>query len=286
MTSSQDKSGGVAQIVAPSISGTSADYVPPADLLKSVTEASQKKVALSPGKMLVRGFLSGAFLAFATAFAFKVSAGLPENVAALVSSLVFPVGFAMIVILSLELATGSFGVLPVGLAQRKITLSGMLRNWGWVYVANFIGSLVCGFLIVIALTEAFTHGPSALGDKIIAVSESKTLLYEQAGALGWLTAVVKGILCNWMVAFGTILGLSSTSSIGKIASIWLPISTFFALGLEHSIVNMFLIPSAMMMGADISTTQWLVWNQIPVTLGNLIGGAFFTGLFFYWSSKE
>lgn len=265
---------------------TSADYVSPDLLLINVTAASEKKARLSTGKMLVRGFLSGALLGFATAFAFKVSAGLPENVAALASGLVFPVGFAMIVILSLELATGSFGILPVGLTQGKITWPQMLRNWGWVYLGNFIGSIVFGFLFVIAITEIFHQGPGAVGDKIIAVAQSKTTAYELAGAAGWITAVVKGVLCNWMVAFGTILGLSSTSSLGKISSIWLPISIFFALGLEHSIVNMFVIPSAMMLGSDISVAQWLIWNQIPVTLGNIIGGAFFAGMLFYWSNKD
>jgi formate/nitrite transporter FocA (FNT family) len=81
-----------------------------------------------------------------------------------------------------------------------------------------------------------------------------------------------------MVALGTMLALSSTASTGKIASIWLPVSTFFALALEHSIVNMFVIPTAMMLGADITPAQWLVWNQIPVTLGNIVGGAVLTGL--------
>lgn len=272
-----------ARIQTPSTSG---DYVPPDQLLTIVTAASQKKVALPASKMLVKGFLSGAFLAFATFLAFKVSAGLPENMAALVSGAVFPVGFAMIVIFNLELATGSFGVLPVGLIQGKITWKGMLRNWGWVYLANFIGSVFCGFLFVIVLTEAFTQGPVALSDKIVAVAQAKTLGYEHAGFMGWVTAAVKGLLCNWMVAVGTIIGMSSTSSIGKITSIWLPVSTFFALGLEHSIVNMTVIPSAMMLGADISVSDWLVWNQIPVTLGNIVGGALFAGLPFYWSNKE
>ena len=86
-----------------------------------------------------------------------------------------------------------------------------------------------------------------------------------------------------MVALGSVLGMSSTSSIGKIVSIWLPISIFFALSLEHSIVNMFVIPSAMMLGADISLDQWLLWNQIPVTLGNIIGGSVLTGLMLHYA---
>jgi formate/nitrite transporter FocA (FNT family) len=81
-----------------------------------------------------------------------------------------------------------------------------------------------------------------------------------------------------MVTLGSVLALSSTSSIGKIGSVWLPISVFFALALEHSIVNMFVIPTAMILGADITAGQWLFWNQLPVTLGNILGGAVLTGL--------
>jgi formate/nitrite transporter FocA (FNT family) len=100
-----------------------------------------------------------------------------------------------------------------------------------------------------------------------------------------LTAFVKGVLCNWMVALGTVLALSSTSSMGKIAAVWLPVSTFFALALEHSVVNMFVIPTAMMLGADISVGQWLLWNQLPVTLGNLVGGAVLTGLLLHFANR-
>jgi formate/nitrite transporter FocA (FNT family) len=88
-----------------------------------------------------------------------------------------------------------------------------------------------------------------------------------------------------MVALGTILGMISTSAFGKIASIWLPVSTFFALAFEHSIVNMFVMPTAMLLGADITVGQWLFWNQIPVTLGNIVGGAVFTGLLLHYCFK-
>ena len=97
------------------------------------------------------------------------------------------------------------------------------------------------------------------------------------------TVVVKGILCNWMVCLGLVMGLTSRSTLGKIVAIWLPIVTFFAQGFEHSVVNMFVIPTGMMLGAKVSLTDWWLWNQIPVTLGNLIGGFVFTGLFLYWT---
>lgn len=261
------------------------EHIPPAKLMDEVEAAAKKKAGLSTSALLLRGFLSGALLAYATALAFKVSDALPPGVSALVAGAVFPVGFAMIVLLGLELATGNFAVLPVGLIRGKVNWAKTLRNWGWVYLGNFLGCVFVGFLLVIALTEAFSQGAGPLGAKIIAVAETKTLFYEHAGANGWWTAFVKGILCNWMVALGTILGFCATSTTGKIAAIWLPVSTFFALALEHSVVNMFVMPTAIMLGADISVSQWLTWNQIPVTLGNLVGGGILTGALLHYAHR-
>jgi len=98
------------------------------------------------------------------------------------------------------------------------------------------------------------------------------------GTSGWTTALVKGVLCNWMVTLGAVLALSSRSTTGKVVSMWLPITTFFALGYEHSIVNMFVIPTGMMLGAPISIIKWLLWNQIPVTIGNMFSGVACTAL--------
>lgn len=261
------------------------DHVAPLKLMEEVEAAARKKAGLGIRAMLLKGFLSGALLAYATAFAFKAADGPPGGASALVAGAVFPVGFAMIVLLGLELATGNFAVLPVGIVRGLVGWRETLRNWGWVYLGNFLGCLFVGFLLAIALTEAFTGDAGSLGARIIAVAQSKTIAYEHAGANGWLTAFVKGVLCNWMVALGTVLGMSSTSSCGKIASVWLPVSTFFALALEHSIVNMFVMPTAILLGADITASQWLVWNQIPVTLGNIVGGAILTGLLLHYGNK-
>lgn len=262
------------------------DYVVPAQVLKDTTALSQKKAGLSVGQMVVRGFLSGALLGFATALTFKATAGLPENVATIVNFAIFPVGFAILTIFSFELATGSFGIFPIGLAQKRITWKAVMRNLCIVYTANFLGSILFGILFAVAITEFFHQGSGAVGEKIIAVAQSKTLVYEHVGIAGWFTALIKGILCNWMVATGAIIALTSKSTFGKISALWLPVGIFFALGLEHCIVNMFVIPTAMILGADISVGTWLTWNQIPVTIGNLIGGGFFAGLLFYWAYRE
>ncbi len=96
-----------------------------------------------------------------------------------------------------------------------------------------------------------------------------------------MTAAVKGILCNWMVTLGAVLALASRSTIGKVVAMWLPIMTFFAHGYEHSIVNMYVIPTGMLLGAPVSIGKWWLWNQIPVTLGNIVGGVVLTAWVFY-----
>jgi formate/nitrite transporter FocA (FNT family) len=112
-------------------------------------------------------------------------------------------------------------------------------------------------------------------------AQRKTVAYMAMGTKGWMTAVVKGILCNWMVTLGAVLALASRSTIGKVVAMWLPIMTFFAHGYEHSIVNMYVIPAGTLLGAPVSIGKWWLWNQIPVTVGNIVAGVVLTAWVFY-----
>src|SRR4029077_5687890 len=126
---------------------------------------------------------------------------------------------------------------------------------------------------------------SEMARQLVTVSEAKTLGYAKLGAHGMVVVLARAILCNWMVTLGVAMAMTSQSTIGKIAAMWLPILTFFAQGFEHSVVNMFMIPTGMMLGAKVSAADWWLWNQLPVTLGNFVGGFLFTGLFLYWTYK-
>lgn len=254
------------------------DYVTPNEIMAEALQVAKKKANLPILDMLVRGTLAGVFLGYATSLAMVIlSQGLPP----IVGAAFFPVGFVMLVLLGLELATGNFALLPPGLLAGEVPFSGLLRNWGWVYLGNLIGSLFYAFLFYLAVTNFGTANSGPLGDLLRQTAQKKTLAYMAAGASGWATAVVKGILCNWMVTVGTVLALASRSTVGKVAAMWLPIMTFFAHGYEHSIVNMYVIPAGMLFGAPISVSSWWLWNQIPVTIGNIVSGAFFTGLALY-----
>lgn len=258
------------------------DYVKPIDVVKNMLSAGKTKVDLSIKDILIRGFLSGALLAFATTLALTATAqtGVP-----LVGALVFPVGFAMIVVLGLELVTGSFSVVTLAGVDGQRSYRKVAANLAWVFLGNLIGSVVYGYLFYATLTMMGTAAPSGIADKIVSIAQTKTTGYSAHGWAGVMTAFVKAILCNWMVCLGVVMGMASRSTVGKIVGCWLPVFMFFALGFEHSVVNMFMIPTGMMLGAKISFSDWWLWNQIPVTLGNLFGGMLFTGLMLYWTYR-
>jgi formate/nitrite transporter FocA (FNT family) len=127
--------------------------------------------------------------------------------------------------------------------------------------------------------------PAGVAARIIAIAEAKTIGYAAFGFAGFVTVFVKGVLCNWMVCLAIVMAMTTSSTVGKIAAAWLPVLIFFAQGFEHSVVNMFIIPTGMMMGAKVTMADWWLWNQIPVTLGNLVGGFVFTGLAIYLTHK-
>jgi len=258
------------------------DYVKPADVATAMLEAGRRKLALSPRDLLIRGMLSGAILGVATSLAFTgaVQTGQP-----LVGALIFPVGLISIVLLGLELVTGSFALVPLPWLERQASAGSVLVNWGWVFIGNLIGSVAYGALLAIALTNMGTKPPADVAARIVSIAELKTTGYAAIGFAGWVTCFVKAMLCNWLVCLAIVLAMTTTSTIGKIACAWMPIFIFFAQGFEHSVVNMFIIPTGMMMGAKVTVADWWLWNQIPVTLGNVVGGFAFTGLAIYATYK-
>jgi formate transporter len=258
------------------------DYVKPADVATTMLETGRRKLTLAPFDLLIRGMLAGALLGVATSLAFTgaVSTGQP-----LVGALIFPVGLIIIVLLGLELVTGSFALLPLPWLGRPASGAAVVTNWTWVFVANLIGSVLYGALLSIALTNMGKVEPTGVAARIIAIAEAKTTGYAAFGAAGFVTAFVKGILCNWMVCLAVVLAMSTSSTIGKIATAWMPIFIFFAQGFEHAVVNMFIIPTGMILGAKVTFSDWWLWNQIPVTLGNIVGGFVFTGLAIYLTYK-
>jgi formate/nitrite transporter len=256
------------------------DVVSPRALVADIAAASVSKVALDRRDMLLRGALSGLILGIATSLVFAATAqGLPP----LVGAIIFPVGFVMLVLVGLELVTGNFAVLPAGMLIGRVGPRAVLRAWGWVYAGNLVGSLLYAALWSLVVTGFGTGDGGAVAELARKAAVAKTLAYADLGGPGMATVLTKAVLCNWMVTMGTVLAFSSTSSIGRIVAMWLPITVFFAHGYEHAVVNMFVIPAGMALGAPLGAADWWLWNQIPVTIGNIIGGALLTGLPLAWT---
>lgn len=258
------------------------DYVKPGEVLNAMIETGENKARLSILQMLAKGFLGGAILAFATTLAFTAT---QQTLLGIVGALIFPVGFVIIVLLGLELVTGSFALIPLAVLERRVPLSRMLANFGWVILGHLIGCAVYAILYGLTITKMGTDFSHPLIQTIIQTSEAKTIAYKHMGGSGLALVTIKAVLCNWMVTLGVVMGMTSRSTAGKIAAMWLPILIFFAQGFEHAVVNMFVIPAGMMLGANVSFADWWVWNQIPVLIGNFLGGVVFTGLLLYVSQK-
>src|SRR2546421_7779950 len=182
------------------------DYVNPSELIAEALRAAKRKSSLGVHDMLLRGALAGAFLGFATSLVFMVQT---QGVPPIVGALLFPVGFVMLVLLGLELATGNFALLPPAVMAGEVRFRELVRNWGWVYLGNLIGSVFYAVLFYLAVTNFGTSNGGALGDLLRQTAQKKTLTYMAMGTRGWATALVKGILCNWMVTVGAILALAS-----------------------------------------------------------------------------
>ncbi len=265
------------------------DYVLPNELVDGMITAGGKKSSVSIKNLLVRGFYSGAILGLATCLAITVGvqSGMP-----FLGSVLFPFGFASIVLFGMELVTGNFALLPMATWAGKSTWQATFRNWIWVWIGNFIGCALVALLLATSLTSAGTVEPLAAADggkgwaviaaKIMALNKANVVAkYQDLGSTGFFLAFLRGMIANWLVCLGVTMALVSKSVPGKILACWLPITAFQTMGMEHIVVNMFLHTAGPMLGSGVSFGQVIVWNFIPVTLGNIIGGMVFIGMLFY-----
>lgn len=255
-------------------------YLAPAEFVTKMVDAGESKIFMSTRDTLIRAYMAGAILALAAAFAIFVTV---TTGSALLGALLFPVGFCMLYLMGFDLLTGVFVLVPLALIDKRpgVTPANVLRNWGLVFTGNFAGAITVAFLLAFTFTYGFSVDPGPIGEKIATVGESRTLGYAEHGFAGWMTIFIRGMLCNWMVSMGVVGAMISTTVGGKVLAMWMPVMLFFAMGFEHSVVNMFLFPSGLIMGGEFSFMDYLVWNEIPTVLGNLVGGLAFTGLTLY-----
>lgn len=255
-------------------------YLAPAEFATKMVDAGESKIFMSTRDTIIRAFMAGAILALAAVFAITVAVNTGSF---LLGAILFPVGFCMLYLMGFDLLTGVFVLAPLALLDKRpgVTVGGVLRNWGLVFLGNFLGALTVAFMMAWIFTYGFNVDPGAVGAKVASIGEARTLGYAAHGIDGWMTIFVRGMLCNWMVSLGVVGALISTSVSGKVIAMWMPIFLFFYMGFEHSVVNMFLFPFSLIMGGEFSFMDYIVWNEIPTALGNLVGGLAFTGLTIY-----
>lgn len=260
-------------------------YIAPPMLVEAMIEAGAAKVRMSVRDTLVRAYMAGALLALAAAFATTVAVqtGLP-----IVGAMLFPVGFCMLYLLGYDLFTGVIVLTPLAWVDghRDVTIRRILRNWGLVFIGNFAGAFTVAVMMTVVFTYGFSTKPDAVGTVIVRIGENRTLGYAQFGFAGMVTLFIRAMLCNWMVSTGVVGAMMSTTVGGKVVAMWMPIMVFFGMTFEHSIVNMFLFPAALLLGSQFSIVDYLLWNEIPTVVGNFIGGIALTGAMLYAAHRK
>ena len=260
-------------------------FFAPNEIAKSASNLGEKKGKMSVAKISLPGILAGAYIAFAAVACLTIGSGWVGDWAAsglnkAAGAAAFTVGLILVVVAGAELFTGNNMYVAISFLERRTTLPQLLRNWIAVFIANFIGAL-----IIVAIVYwggfLFQNGElSAFGAKAVATAQTK-MSYD------WGAAFLRGIGCNWLVCLAVWMSLGAQDIIGKIFACFFPIFTFVLCGFEHSVANMFFIPTGILAAqgsVDILTFgNFFTANLIPVTLGNIVGGAIFVGMFYYFT---
>ena len=255
------------------VSPSPQDAYPPAQVARLVEQVGVKKATLPAVQTLALGVLAGAFIAFGAMYFTLVMTGseLGFGPSRLLGGFAFSLGLILVVVGGAELFTGN-NLIVMAWAERKVTSLQLARNWSLVYLANLVGSL--GSALMVFWSGALTLGDGAVAETAVRIGEAKV-------ALGFGQAFFSGILCNVLVCLAVWLCFAAHDVAGKVLAIIFPISAFVALGFEHSIANMYLIPIAWLAGAETVTIGSFLANLVPVTLGNIVGGGLFVALV-YW----
>jgi formate/nitrite transporter len=281
------------------------DAIMPPGMAAKAEDIGVKKAALPALNMFFLAILAGAFIAIGAIFATTVGAGsmavkdaagaaafstgMPYGITRLLMGLAFTVGLILVVVGGSELFTGN-NLIVMAFADGKVTLGALLRNWAIVYTGNFVGSIITAAIVF--LGKQYSFGSGAIGLTALNIGEAKT-------SFTFIQAVALGIMCNALVCMAVWLCFSARTTTDKILSIIPPIACFVAAGFEHSIANMYFIPVALFIkqwgdasffelikktAVDFPHLTWggfFIGNLLPVTIGNIIGGAGMVGLI-YW----
>lgn len=244
-------------------------YAPP-QIAARVEEGGVRKAALPATQTLVLGVLGGAFIAFgAMAYTVVVTGStLGFGPTRLVGGVAFALGLVLVLVGGAELFTGN-SLIVMAWTSGRVTLARLVRNWSLVYVANAIGAF--GSVALVHLSGVLTLDGGGVGRSAVAIADAKL-------ALGPAEAFFRGILCNVLVCLAVWLSFATTDVAGRILAIIFPIAAFVALGFEHSVANMYILPVGDLAAGRPIDAVGLIANLVPVTLGNLVGGGVLVAL--------
>lgn len=268
---------------------TGLDALPPAEVARKAENVGATKAGMAAFDVFVLSVLAGSFIALGAIFATTVTAGgaaLPYGVVRLLAGLVFTLGLILVVVAGAELFTGN-NLIVMAWASRRVATAQLLANWGIVFVGNFVGAFATAVLLFVS--EQYTFGAGAVGQSILAIGVAKT-------SLGFGQAIALGMLCNALVCLAIWLTYGAHTTTDKILAIIPPIAAFVAAGFEHSVANMYFISIALLVKSDeafvttldpqpdlsgLTVQSFLLDNLLPVTIGNILGGAVMVGAV-YW----
>ena len=254
----------------------------PVDTAKAISGTAGAKNSANIVNVILLSFLAGAYIAFGGLLAVVASAGMlkagaPIGLEKFVFGAVFPVGLIIVVLAGSELFTGNVMFMTLGVLDGTADIGGLAKNWVISWIFNFVGALFVAYVLAFMGGIVPADPTNAIAAKAIAVSEGKV-------KLDFLTAMIRGIGCNWLVCLAVWLANASDDIIGKIFGIWFPIMAFVAIGFEHSVANMFFIPLGIFLKAPgVTWANCITANLIPVTLGNIVGAAIFVGCIYWYT---
>ncbi|WP_421919468.1 formate/nitrite transporter family protein [Marinifilum sp.] len=249
----------------------------PNEIVEVINHTAKVKKETSVNKTFVLALLAGGYIAMGSLLALVVGGAMPglavsnPGLQKFFFGAVFPLGLILCAVAGAELFTGNTAYFVPSVFSKRMSVKVPLKNWGIVYIGNFIGSIIVAYFLVY-LTGAIMNSPSVDSAINIAIAKTSNPFYK---------TFLKGIACNWMVALAMWLAYASKDIASKVLAIWFPIMAFVAMGFEHCVANMFFIPVAIFHGADITWLDFVIKNLIPATLGNIVGGALFVGTA-YW----
>lgn len=255
----------------------------PKEIVEYINQSALLKERLPIDKLIILGVIGGAYIAMGGLLSIVIGYGFPgiaaqnPSMIKLLMGATFPVGLIMIILAGGELFTGCCAYFIPNAMNRRQHWSMVVKYCSIVWVANFIGAIIFGYLFVY-LPHISHYHPTI--DGFLAVAKAKT-------SNPFYVTILKGVGANWLVCLAVWLAAASKSSVGKILGIWFPVMTFVAIGYEHSIANMFFLPVAMLEGFDLTICDLFIKNLIPATIGNIIGGAIFIGgLYWYVYDRD